>query len=58
MSAFGFIKAALIIRSAFKLHAPQEITLPDGSWGNNCTYCDGWTYPCATIRNIKAALND
>jgi len=54
MNPIRFIKAALIIRAAFKIHAPQEITLPDGSWGSNCAYCDdGWTYPCATIKILR-----
>ena len=29
-----FMKDAL--RAVVKLHPPQEITLPDGSWGHGC----------------------
>ena len=57
MNLIRFIKAALIIKAAFKLHASQEITLPDGSWGLNCVHCDGWIYPCETIKSIQAALD-
>ena len=35
------------------MHKPQEITLPDGSWGQNCYHCDGFNYPCATIKVIE-----
>ena len=37
------------LRRINDLHVPQEITLPDGSWGTNCKHCEGWEYPCATI---------
>ena len=46
----------LVIRAVLELHGPQEITLPDGSWGSNCVSCDGWQYPCATIKAISAEL--
>lgn len=40
-----------------ELHKPQEITLPDGEWGENCSVCDnGWTYPCRTIQAIEKEL--
>ena len=39
-----------------ELHQPQEITLPDGSWGTNCKLCDGWSYPCLTIDTIRHAF--
>jgi len=40
-----------------KLHKPQDITLPDGEWGVNCSHCDvGLTYPCLTIKAIEAEL--
>ena len=47
----------LVIRALLELHPPQEITLPDGSWGFNCVSCDGLTYPCPTIEVIEAQLN-
>ena len=47
----------LVIRAVLELHAPQEITLPDGSWGLNCVSCDGLTYPCPTIEVMKVELN-
>lgn len=37
-------------------HSPQEITLPDGSWGHGCKECDSWTYPCQTIQDIEKEL--
>lgn len=46
------------LRAVVELHPPQEITLPDGSWGFNCVSCDGLTYPCLTIEVIEAVLND
>ena len=38
------------LRRINDLHVPQEITLPDGSWGTNCKHCDGYEWPCATIK--------
>jgi len=38
------------------LHKPQEITLPDGSYGQNCYHCDGFDYPCVTIQAIEKEL--
>jgi hypothetical protein len=39
-----------------KLHRHQEVTLPNGEWGANCTECDGWEYPCPTIQAIEKEL--
>jgi len=44
------------LRAVVELHKPQDITLPDGSWGENCCICDGWAYPCRTIEVIKKEL--
>ena len=50
-------RAWLILRAVVELHKPQDITLPDGSWGENCSVCDnGWTYPCRTIQVIEKEL--
>jgi len=47
--------AALL--AVVELHKPQEITLPDGEWGENCEGCDiGFTYPCPTIQAIEKEL--
>jgi hypothetical protein len=46
-----FMKDAL--RAVVELHKPQDITLPNGDWGANCTECDGWEYPCPTIQAIE-----
>ena len=46
----------LALRAIVELHKPQEITLPDGSWGTNCKLCDGWSYPCLTIDIIRHAF--
>jgi hypothetical protein len=46
----------LAIRDVLELHKPQEITLPNGDWGANCTECDGWEYPCPTIQAIEKEL--
>jgi hypothetical protein len=48
-----FMKDAL--RAVIKLHPPQEITLPDGSWGHGCE-CGLWPYPCPTIQAIEKEL--
>jgi len=49
-----FMKDAL--RAVVKLHKSQEITLPDGSWGQNCEYCDNsWSF-CLTIMAIHKEL--
>ena len=40
------------LRAVQDLHAAQEITLPDGEWGVNCLECDGYSYPCNTIKVI------
>ena len=45
------------LRAVVELHQPQDITLPDGSWGENCCVCmNGWTYPCRTIQVIEKEL--
>jgi hypothetical protein len=46
----------LALRAVVRLHKPQEITLPNGEWGTNCILCDGFDYPCPTIRVIKKEL--
>jgi len=58
----GFGKAETIIgcikatRAVVELHKPQEITLPDGSWGQNCKECDNNWGDCSTIKVIKSRL--
>ena len=47
---------AIALRAVVELHKPQDITLPDGSWGENCIICDGWQYPCGTIQKIMDEL--
>jgi len=49
-----FMKDAL--RAVVELHKPQDITLPNGDWGANCTECDGWEYPCPTTQTIEKEL--
>lgn len=50
-------QGARALRAVVELHQPQDITLPDGSWGENCSVCDnGWTYPCRTIQAIEKEL--
>jgi hypothetical protein len=44
------------LRAVVELHKPQDITLPNGDWGANCTECDGWEYPCPTIQAIEKEL--
>ena len=44
------------LRRVVELHKPQEITLPNGEWGANCVICDGFEYPCLTIRAIEKEL--
>jgi len=46
----------LALCEVVKLHKPQDITLPNGDWGTNCTQCDGWEYPCPTIQAIEKEL--
>ena len=46
------------LREVVELHKPQEITLPDGSWGTNCKLCDGWSYPCLTIEAVEKELDE
>ena len=49
-------KQMKVIDAVVELHKPQDITLPDGEWGNNCHICDGWEYPCPTIKSIEKEL--
>ena len=45
------------LRAVVELHKPQEITLPDGEWGANCSHCDfAFNYPCPTIQAIEEHL--
>jgi hypothetical protein len=44
------------LRAVAELHKPQEITLPDGSYGVNCEHCDGWEFPCKTMILIADGL--
>ena len=40
------------LRAIVELHKMQEITLPDGSYGQNCIECDNsWGF-CATLHAI------
>lgn len=54
MSDIGKQQNAL--RAVVELHKPQKITLPDGSWGVQCSECDGLVYPCRTIFVVKKEL--
>jgi len=44
------------LRAVVELHKPQDITLPNGEWGINCSHCDLWTFPCLTIQAIEKEL--
>ena len=44
------------LRAVVKLHKAQDITLPNGEWGINCSHCNLWTFPCPTIQAIKTEL--
>ena len=46
----------LALRAVVELHKPQEITLPDGSWGQNCKECDNNWGLCSTIKAITEQL--
>ena len=53
----NIVKHSFALRAVVGLHQPQDITLPDGSWGENCCVCNnGWTYPCPTIQAIEREL--
>jgi len=54
--ANGWVAGAKALRAVVELHKPQEITLPNGDWGDNCVICDGWEYPCPTIQAIEKEL--
>ena len=45
-------KSVSVLRKIIKIHSEQEITLPNGDWGSNCKICDGFVYPCGTLRII------
>ena len=56
--ALGEVNNAIYALSAVvQLHKPQEITLPDGSWGQNCNECDNNWGTCSTIQAIEKALS-
>jgi len=48
-----FNKCEMILETLWlviQLHYSQEITLPNGDKGTNCNQCDGYSYPCATLK--------
>jgi hypothetical protein len=53
---YGQIDLSNALRAVVELHKPQDITLPNGKWGTNCILCDGFDYPCPTIRIIEKEL--
>ena len=51
------MKGLKALLAVVELHKPQEITLPDGEWGANCSHCDfAFNYPCPTIQAIEKEL--
>ena len=44
------------LRAVVELHKTQDITLPNGEWGINCSHCNLWTFPCPTIQAIEKEL--
>jgi hypothetical protein len=46
----------MALQKVVELHKPQDITLPNGDWDQNCSLCDGWIYPCQTIQAIEEEL--
>lgn len=48
------------LRAVVVLHKPEEVTLPDGSWGDICTWCSSngsySLYPCMNIQIIEKEL--
>jgi len=55
--ALGEVNNAIYaLRAVVELHKPQEITLPDGSWGQNCKECDNNWGLCQTIQTIEKEL--
>lgn len=50
------VKRNQALRAVVELHKPQEITLPDGSWGQNCEYCDNYWGFCLTVMAIHKEL--
>jgi hypothetical protein len=51
-------KNTMALLAVTKLHQAQEITLPNGEWGNNCFHCDGFNYPCKTVATIIEVLQN
>jgi len=49
-------QTTLALLALVELHKPQEITLPNGDWGDNCSHCDGLKYPCKTIAVVSEVL--
>ena len=49
-------KSLQALRAVVSLHKPQEITLPNGDGGSNCVSCDGFAYPCRTIKAVELEL--
>lgn len=49
-------KTTQALRAIVKLHKRQEITMPDGSWGSNCSECDNNWGSCKTIQAIEKEL--
>ena len=49
-------KSLQALGAVVELHKPQEITLPDGSWGQNCKECDNNWGLCSTIQAIEKQL--
>jgi hypothetical protein len=58
VSVNSIIKHYKALRAVMLLHKPQDITLPNGEWGVNCSHCDLWTYPCPTIEAVAKELDD
>ena len=50
------VKRNKALRAVVALHKLQEITLPDGSWGQNCEICDNLWGFCPTLIAITEAL--
>lgn len=38
------------LKAVAELHAPCEITLPNGEWGVGCIECNTFDYPCKTMK--------
>lgn len=59
-NAMAMLNFGESIRAVVKLHAEQEVTLPDGEWAILCRHCSDYgvyvLYPCKTIRAIEKEL--